>query len=223
MRGPAVKRFARHTLAIAGSAALLLSCVANADQAAEDRLRDQLRQTTLQLRAALDDNADLKAKVDTLTQQLAAQAAAPPKKTGDGETAGLRRKLDAQQQESAEMQRSLDQARQSLAQSQKNYEDALALAKSRDAEAKRLEAQLQDSDGHAKTYAADNAKLVKISQELLDRYKHKGVWSAVKNEEPVTGLTRIELEKLAQDYHAQIVDSTVPAAADTAAPASAAH
>ncbi|MBL6749565.1 MAG: hypothetical protein ISP90_03550 [Nevskia sp.] len=207
-------------------AALATSAPAPA-QTVEERLRDQLRQTTLQLRQALDDNADLKGKLDAQAQQAAAQQAqaeaAKPSAQQQQQLAALQRDLAASTQQAATLQQQLDAARQALAQWQKGYQDAAEAARTRGADAKKFEAQFQDADTRLKACSADNASLVDISNELLQRYKSKGLWGAIADAEPVTGLHRVELEKAAQAYHGRIVDATVAPPGGAPAPASAAH
>jgi hypothetical protein len=199
---------ARHLRLIVLSLGVAVTLPSHAQATAEDHLRDQLRQTTLQLRQALDDNADLKAKLDQLGAQQA-PAAPAPKPPVDEQAAALRRNASAQAAQIAALQQELDASKQSLAQWQKGYQDAAEQSRSRGADAKKFEAQFQDADHRAAACSADNAQLVQISNELLERYKNKGVWSTIADRELLTGIHRVELEKAAQDYHARIVDSTV--------------
>ena len=59
---------------------------------------------------------------------------------------------------------------------------------------------------------AKNLQLYKYSVELMDRYKNKGVWSGVAQMEPFTGLKRVEIENLLDEYRdkleAQKAEST---------------
>lgn len=181
---------------------------------AEVRLRDQLRQTTTDLRQAQDENAELKLKLQQAQQPAApAPAAKPAPAVDDARLRSLAGKAEAESARAASLQQQLDQAQKALEQWKQAYEQAVALARGRDAEAKKYQALYTEADTHGKSCEADNVKLVQIGGELLDRYKHKGVWSAVSDAEPLTGLHRIEMEKLAQDYHARIVDATVQPAA----------
>lgn len=45
-----------------------------------------------------------------------------------------------------------------------------------------------------------NMKLYSLNVELLDRYKKKGVWDAMLQQEPVTGLKDVRMQALVQEY-----------------------
>lgn len=51
-----------------------------------------------------------------------------------------------------------------------------------------------------------NAELRQLSAELLDRYRQKGIWQAVKNAEPVTGIAVLAEEREAQAYRFRLED-----------------
>ena len=134
-------------------AAALLCCAwaasAQAQSAAEARLRDQLRATTTELRQAQDENSELKVKLQNLPQQ--ASAAAPPSAPAPAEDLARVHSLEAELRDdgakSAALQRQLDETQKVLQQWQQSYAQLLALAKTRDADAKKFEAQYQDADG----------------------------------------------------------------------------
>lgn len=172
----------------------------------EDRLRDQLRQTTLQLRQLEDENTDLKAKLDTASQQAAAAAQAPKASASE---ARLNRQLKDSAARTTALEQQLDAMQKSLDQWKQAYQQAATVARTRDGDARALDAKLHESQSQAQSCEDKNAKLVKVSDELLERYRNKGAWESLKHEEALTGLDRIELEKIAQDYHGRIVDATV--------------
>ena len=180
---------------------------------AEERLRDQLRQTTLQLRDAQDSIADLKAQLEKADNQLEAQHAAPaaaPPKADTAENAALRTAVEERNQRIIDVQQRLEDSQKLLGQWQQAYQQAAALARARDADAKKFEARYAEASTRGETCAKDNAELVNISRQLLDHYTKKGVWSALLDKEPITQIHRIRLEALAQDYHAGIEDHVAP-------------
>ena len=180
---------------------------------AEERLRDQLRQTTLQLRDAQDSIADLRAQLEKANNQLEAQHAAPAvarAKPNTAENAALRTAVEERNQRIIDVQQRLGDSQKLLGQWQQAYQQAAALAMARDAEAKKFEARYAEASTRGETCAKDNAELVNISRQLLDHYTKKGVWSALLDKEPITQIHRIRLEALAQDYHAGIEDHVAP-------------
>ncbi len=193
------------TLSLAAAA---LPAQARADDAAEQRLRDALRQTTLQLRQLQDQNAELQTKQQALEQQL---AAAPKQASAAeaGQAAGLRRSLAGKSAEADALRQQLDEARKSLAEWQQARQQAVDFARKRDADATRYQSQFEDSEGHLHSCEQKNAALYALGSELLERYKNKGMWEAAKNDEPFLQLHRVRLEELAQGYHDKLVDQKV--------------
>ena len=52
----------------------------------------------------------------------------------------------------------------------------------------------------------DNEALVGINNKLLQKFEGKGVWGALVQKEPVTGLGKVEMENLVQKYKHKIED-----------------
>jgi len=59
------------------------------------------------------------------------------------------------------------------------------------------------------TCKANNDSLYKVNMELVDRYEGKGIWQALKQAEPFTGINGVELEVVAQNYEYRIEDLQV--------------
>lgn len=179
----------------------------------EDRLRDALRQVTTQLREAQDQNADLQAKQQALEQQLSDAKAAPaapaaPKTLpiDPQELVSLRRQLQGKTADAESLQQQLQQTQKVLAQWQSAYAEAADAARKRDGDSGKYQSLYQDRDTHMRSCEKKNEQLYELGNELLDRYEHKGVWEALKEDEPFVRLHRLELERLAQDYHGKLVD-----------------
>lgn len=174
---------------------------------AEDRLRDMLRQTTIELRDAQSQNVELRAKIDELNAKGAATAASAPRANVD--TAALRRaQSEAEQLRTAlaEARHAIEERDQALAQWQQAYGQAEQLARTRDGDAKRLDELQQTLTQRVNACERDNAQLVDVAEEVLEKYRNKGVWDAMRDAEPLTGIHRVQLETLAQKYHARILD-----------------
>jgi chromosome segregation ATPase len=216
MKSPTIRKLVRQLPAIAATTLVIGGFNgAYADSnPGDDRLRDQLRQTTLQLRQTEDENAELKAKVDTLSQQAAAAQPAPKKASDDNPQ--LRHQLAESNTKVADLQQQLDAAQKTLEQWKTAYQQATTLARTRDTDARNLDAKLHESDAHTTACEDKNAKLVQLSDELLQRYKGKGVWESLRNDEPLTQLHQVQLQQLAQEYHGRIVDATMPQPAGSA-------
>jgi DNA repair exonuclease SbcCD ATPase subunit len=55
----------------------------------------------------------------------------------------------------------------------------------------------------------NNRKLYDINRELLGQYEEKGVWGALTQAEPFTGLKQVEIENLVDDYQYRLDDLRV--------------
>ena len=180
---------------------------ARADEVLEARMRDQLKEAVTQVRQLQIENASLKADLAkaTAATPAPAAAAAPADASGSEE---LQSSLDQQTTRADALETQTAQLKKTLSQWQQSYDQATALARDRGAAAKKSEALYQGLRTHVDTCEKNNATLVSISEELLSRYKNKGVIAAARDREPLLGLHRVELERLAQEYHARIVDTT---------------
>lgn len=187
--------------------AVLVCAGAQAQSAAETALRDQLRKTILDLRQLQDQNAALKAQLAATGPRPAPAAPAPEPKAAAGD-AKLQGALKSETDKAKALQQQLDNANKVLAQWQQVYDQAVALARARDADAKKFETEYHQVDDHVNACDRKNTILVQIGEELIERYKHKDTWDALKDGEPLTGIHHVKLERIAQEYHARIVDAT---------------
>ncbi len=200
-----------------------------ADEASEARMRDMLKQAVLQQRAAQDENAALKIQLESLKAQLTQQAAKPAVAAPAKDDEKLRQKVGQLEQSVDQLNRQLAQAKQqsvSLKASADQLGTTQQLLKQSQAErsqletayrtqlgsqqekSAQLESQLQSLSQQLNSSEQKNLSLVSISQELLSRYKQKGVFSALWDQEPLTGLSRVKLETLTQEYASRIRDQT---------------
>lgn len=193
------------------TAVLLAVAVPTAAQAqstdAQARLRDLLRQTTLELRDAQSQNVELRAKIDELNAQRAATTASASRTNID--TSALRRAQNEAEQlraALADSRRAIEERDQELAQWKQAYGQAEQLARTRDADAKQLDELQRTLVTTVNDCERDNAQLVDLAEEVLDSYRNKGVWDAMRDAEPLTGIHRVQLETLAQKYHARILE-----------------
>lgn len=60
-----------------------------------------------------------------------------------------------------------------------------------------------------------NLELYQANLDLLDRYQAKGVWDAMLQREAVTGLRRVEIENLVEDYRRRLDQMQVVGAGET--------
>lgn len=188
----------------------------------EARLRAQLRDSTLQLRQAQDENASLRAHQQELEQQLKAGGAAPTKGR-DTDTSALRKALAQRDERLSDLQEQLIEAQVQLKRSQESSARTDGELRTSTGEVAQLRSQLQERQAayerlqeQLRLSEDKNRELVNISGELLSAYEGKGVWSTLTDAEPLTQIHRVRLQTLAQDYQIKIKDRTLAAPAPQA-------
>ena len=171
----------------------------------ENRLRAALRQTTAQLRDLEDQNATLQAKQAESDRD---------RQTLNDKVTELQKQIDDLQQHSKVDKAALQKSEAKNQDTEANrakweaaYKEAADVARSRDADAKRLDAEAKLRDAAlVKTrdlkHACEdkNAELYKLGEQLLDLYDQKGVFEALAAKELVTQLKRVEYQNIMQDY-----------------------
>lgn len=184
----------------------------------EAQLREALRATTLQLRAAQGDlaaaqaekeqaaaeNADLAAKLDALGRRAAADRAA-----AEANLANLNAQLAEKDAEAARLA-----ARLKL--SEDAREDAAKLADGRAAEIASAKISRIELEREIAALRAHNRELFRIGMEVLERYENFGLGKAVAAREPFTGLARVKLQNLVQDYADRLEDERAKLPAEPA-------
>ncbi len=86
-----------------------------------------------------------------------------------------------------------------------------SLAKLRETvmELRKAEATLGDQKAQVTACMRMNVQLYDAGKDLLTKYEQKGVWDALAQREPITGLKQVEVENLIEDYRYKIDGLTV--------------
>jgi chromosome segregation ATPase len=177
-------------------------------QTIETQLRDKLRATLLELRAAETDRAALQAaqaqsadenkalteRIQAITKEanankLAAQTAA---QAADS----LKSQVSRQENEIAQLKETIESSKQAAELAHNKEEERIKLADNTVIELERLVADRQ----------AKNLTLYKIAVEILERYQRFGLGDALKAREPFVGVTRVKLQNLVQDYQDKLLN-----------------
>ena len=178
----------------------------------EDRLRDALRQAVTQMRAAQDQAAQ--AQADAQKAQTAQQAAQAQLDAANAKLAALAGKPAAPVADARAMQAALAAGRaqtlalqQGLAKWQAAYQEAAALARSKDAESRQASSGLQADSRALDTCKAANTKLIDVAEQTLHLYESQSFRSLLlRSYEPIIGTAKVRLENTVQDYDDKIRD-----------------
>jgi chromosome segregation ATPase len=202
----------RRILALAAALCVAAAPMALAQQkdSPEDRLRAALRTATQRVRELEDQNADLTAKQAQAERDR--QALADKSAAQDKELALLHQQTDADKAALDQSQSHIQAQDQNIAKWQASYQEAADAARTRDADAKRLDALLGKSRQRVQVCEQKNAELYKLGEQALDLYDHQDFLDAIAAGEPVTKLKRVEIENAMQDYEDKMRDDKVSAA-----------
>lgn len=180
------------------ASAFTLVCVALAPTAYADDTNAQkaLQKAQFMLRQATSEKAELQTQLDAANQQVEQ----------------LSRELTAAKSGAAnDRQRTEEKYSSAIAQwKQRDTDTAAELAAIRQqlkqemAQRREVESQLQKQKNNFAACYENNKKLSDIGTQLLSRYENKGFGDVLKQREPFTGISRVELENLVQDYRYQL-------------------
>jgi chromosome segregation ATPase len=200
----------RFLLIACAIAACVAAPVLRADDPApgEERLRSELRDTTLQLRAAQSDLATAQglqattagerdavaAKYEALKKQMVADEGASGKMSSD-----LQAQAAALKAENLKLADALSKARAEVERLTRASEDSSARGARLKSEAIVLNRKISDLE-------TKNLSLFLTGNEILTRYQDFSLGNALTAKEPFVGSTRTRLENLIQDYHDKLSD-----------------
>lgn len=191
----------------AGFLLLGLSC-ASAQESTEDRMRDALRQSVTEMRAAQDQLAQAQAdlqkanaeKAALQTQLDAANAKLAGNTVKPQELADMQAQLKAAQEQASAQQ-------QLSAKLQASYQAAAQQAAAKDDQARIAQAGLTANTQALQTCKATNVKLIGVAEDILHLYESQSFRAIlIKSYEPVLGLAKVKLENIVQQYDDKIHD-----------------
>jgi chromosome segregation ATPase len=167
------------------------------------REHEMLRRTQEALHQSQAENADLAAQKSAVEKQadekLKAAAAEldSSRKASKSAQAALHGQLDAAAAAQAELTRKLAEANQQIA-AQTSQQQAAA------EQLKRTQQELDASKASNLSCETKNTQLYQYSRELMTRYQQKGVWAALAQKEPVTGIKEVGIENVLQEYQQKL-------------------
>ncbi|WP_339099950.1 DNA repair protein [Pseudomonas atacamensis] len=180
---------------------LLLATGANGE-GMEERLRTQLRSTTQQLQALQSQQAQ--ASAAQLAAQNEAKAAQAQIKQLTAELAkakGLAEQLAGLQQSlHSQAQAQVAASAEQTGKFKKAYDELLVLARGKEAERSKLQAQLAERDTQVQQCSAKNQQMYGVAKQILTAYENIDVAEVMKIRQPFAGSARVKFDELAQGF-----------------------
>jgi chromosome segregation ATPase len=179
----------------------------NARAAEDARLKEMLRNLTLRLRSAeternnlLSDKAQFEQEKKTLTEKVDAMTK---------QAAADKAQIDTLTSKAGDQEKELLETKESLGKWKTAYEQLVATAQKSEAARVKLAGESIVLKRKLEDRERKNTELFKLGNEILTRYEKFGLGDALAAREPFTGLARVKLENLVQDYQDKIADQKV--------------
>ncbi|QOG20635.1 MULTISPECIES: hypothetical protein [Bradyrhizobium] len=180
--------------------AFIIPAIAHADQEG-DRLREALRTATAQARAAEDQRAALQAKLTSAEQERDRL-----RKQNEAYRAQVKEAEQAYRQAVKDFNERLSERDDSLEKWKVAYGEAAGVARAKDAERAKFEAEATAFKASTKACEAKNVQLVKTANEVVTKYEAMDPFEKVLDHDPVFGLKRVEHQNAAQDFRDKILE-----------------
>ena len=180
---------------------LLIATGVNAE-GMEERLRTQLRSTTQQLQALQSQQAQ--ASAAQLAAQNEAKAAQAQIKQLSAELAkakGVAEQLAGQQQSlHSQAQAQVAASAEQTGKFKKAYDELLVMARAKEAERSKLQAQLAERDTQVQQCSVKNQQMYGVAKQILTAYENIDVAEVMKIRQPFAGSARVKFDELAQGF-----------------------
>jgi chromosome segregation ATPase len=172
-----------------------------AQDATLERTREMLHRTQEALRQSQAENAELtRAKTEAEQKAVAANAQAASAASAVKSAQGLRAQLSAAKGSQDDLSQKVAAADAELAALGVKQRESAQLLANRDAELTQTKQLLEQSKAANLSCEDKNRKLYTYGQDMLDRYRHKGVFTSLAQKEPVTGFEEVAIENVVQEY-----------------------
>lgn len=168
-----------------------------------DRLRDALRNSTGQMRALEDQRTALQGKLAQSEKDNTAL-----KGQVDAAKARARQAEKDYRQAVTEFNERLEERNQTLEKWKEAYGEAATVARTKDAERAKFEAESNTFKASTKACTAKNQELVKVGRDLLVKYEDVTLGDALLTREPLTGIRRTQVQSVLEEFDEKISDQT---------------
>ena len=168
----------------------------------EERLRTQLRSTTQQLQALQSQQAQASAAQLAAQNEVKAGQAQIKQLTAElVKTKSLADQLVGQQQNlHSQAQAQVAASNEQTGKFKKAYDELLVMARAKEAERSKLQAQLTERDTQVQQCSAKNQQMYGVAKQILTAYENIDVAEVMKIRQPFAGSARVKFEELAQGF-----------------------
>jgi ABC-type transporter Mla subunit MlaD len=173
----------------------------------QDKMKDANKKIAyIQKKAAEEKNettASLEQRYQGELEKLQ-KALSHEKKAKDEQVAKLTEQAQKLEKQAKDTEEALSKTRKELQETAKANKELDHNLKKTTTERQSLQADLKKTTRDLGQCIANNADLIIISEELVSKYKDKGLGAVILAKEPITQVKKVELEQLAQQYRDEI-------------------
>lgn len=168
----------------------------------EERLRTQLRSTTQQLQALQSQQAQASAaQLAAQNEVKAAQAQIKQLSAELAKAKGVAEQLAGQQQSlHSQAQAQVAASAEQTGKFKKAYDELLVMARAKEAERSKLQAQLAERDTQVQQCSVKNQQMYGVAKQILSAYENIDVAEVMKIRQPFAGSARVKFDELAQGF-----------------------
>ena len=168
----------------------------------EERLRTQLRSTAQQLQALQSQQAQASAAQLAAQNEVKAAQAQIKQLTAElAKAKGVAEQLAGQQQSlHSQAQAQVAASAEQTGKFKKSYDELLVMARAKEAERSKLQAQLTERDTQVQQCSVKNQQMYGVAKQILTAYENIDVAEVMKIRQPFAGSARVKFDELAQGF-----------------------
>jgi chromosome segregation ATPase len=171
------------------------------------RLQQMLQQVNADKAALARENGELKAKLQALEKEAGALKKERNQMSGRANLAESRaQRAEANHQA---VDTSLDATRQRLQEVVGKYRELAENTRQIESDRNRANGELATSRRELESCQVANVDLAVIAEEALARYEEKGVFAALAQKDPFTGIQRARIENLVDAYRGRVEEKRI--------------
>ncbi|WP_065259065.1 DNA repair protein [Pseudomonas bananamidigenes] len=180
----------------------LIAATGASAEGMEERLRTQLRSTTQQLQTLQSQQAQASAAQLAAQNEVKAAQAQIKQLTAElAKAKGLAEQLAGQQQSlHNQAQAQVAASNEQIGKFKKAYDELLVMARAKEAERSKLQAQLAERDTQVQQCSVKNQQMYGVAKQILTAYENIDVAEVMKIRQPFAGSARVKFDELAQGF-----------------------
>ena len=170
---------------ISVSVVMLVANTAMADQKA---LQNALAKAQYMLRQAAAEKQELQQQLSSVQKEF------------DGYKKDAANKLAAREARSNKLSKSLGVYEEEYQSLRDKYVNLVGLFKEEQQKSTDLRGTLEEQVAQYEQCRVDNLELFSVNQEILGKYEGKGLFDVIARREPITGIKKVAIENIVQEY-----------------------